>query len=86
MILLWAPMGGVSGYWMILRHLRQLNASVLKITAILYQPQTAYRVRWNLNTDTPIPQEEPAGQNPPGGAVINYYLGDNAKGEIDYLK
>jgi hypothetical protein len=27
--------------------------------------------------DTPIPQEEPAGQNPPDGAVINYYLDDN---------
>ena len=39
-------------------------------------------MRWNLNTDTPIPQEEPAGQNPPDGAVINYYLADNAKGEM----
>jgi hypothetical protein len=62
--------------------LRQLNTSVVKNTSILYQPQTAYRVRWNLNTDTPIPQEEPAGQNPPDGAIINYYLGDNIKGEV----
>lgn len=62
--------------------LRQLNASAVKSSAILYQPQTAYRVRWNLNTDTPIPQEEPAGQNPPDGAIINYYLGDNVKGEV----
>jgi photosystem II stability/assembly factor-like uncharacterized protein len=62
--------------------LRQLNVSTVKNPAILYQPQTAYRVRWNLNTDTPIPQEEPAGQNPPDGAIINYYLGDNVKGEL----
>lgn len=62
--------------------LRQLHAASLKSQVILYQPQTAYRVRWNLNTDTPIPQEEPAGQNPPEGAVINYYLADNAKGEM----
>jgi hypothetical protein len=62
--------------------LRQLNISAAKNSAILYQPQTAYRVRWNLNTDTPIPQEEPAGQNPPDGAIINYYLAENAKGEI----
>lgn len=62
--------------------LRQLNASAIKNPVILYQPQTAHRVRWNLNTDTPIPQEEPAGQNPPEGAVINYYLADNAKGEM----
>ncbi len=62
--------------------LRQLHTASLKSQVILYQPQTAYWVRWNLNTDTPIPQEEPAGQNPPEGAVINYYLADNAKGEM----
>jgi photosystem II stability/assembly factor-like uncharacterized protein len=62
--------------------LRQLSTSSLKSMAILYQPQTAYRIRWNLNTDTPIPQEEPAGQNPPDGAIINYYLGENVKGEV----
>jgi hypothetical protein len=31
-------------------------------------------VRWNLNTDTPLPPDEPAGQNPPDGAVIDYHL------------
>lgn len=46
--------------------------------AMLFKPQTAWRVRWNLNTDTPLPQEEPAGQNPPDGAVIDYYLPENA--------
>ena len=55
--------------------LRQLNDQVIKDTkGILYKPQTAWRVRWNMNTDTPIPQEEPAGQNPPDGAVFNYFL------------
>jgi photosystem II stability/assembly factor-like uncharacterized protein len=46
--------------------------------AFLYQPQTAIRVRWNMNTDTPIPQEEPAGENPPDGAIIDYYLDNDA--------
>lgn len=45
--------------------------------SILYKPQTAYRVRWNMNPDTPLPQEEPAGQNPPDGAIIDYYLENN---------
>lgn len=40
----------------------------------LVKPGDAYRVRWNMNTDTPLPQEEPAGQNPPDGAIIDYYL------------
>jgi hypothetical protein len=31
-----------------------------------------------MNTDTPLPPEEPAGENPPDGAVIDYYLNNNA--------
>lgn len=34
----------------------------------------AWRTRWNQNTDTPIPQEEPAGRNPPEGVGIDYVL------------
>lgn len=44
----------------------------------LFKPPVVYRVRWNMNTDTPLPQEEPAGQNPPDGAIIDYYLKGNA--------
>jgi hypothetical protein len=31
-----------------------------------------------MYSDTPLPQEEPAGQNPPDGAVLDYYLADKA--------
>ncbi|HEX8798912.1 MAG TPA: glycoside hydrolase, partial [Terriglobales bacterium] len=41
-----------------------------------------YRVRWNTNTDTPLPPDTPAGQNPPDGAILNYYLGSSASGEV----
>jgi len=58
--------------------LRQLSSQSSRNAVILYKPQTAYRVRWNMYTDTPVPQEEPAGQNPPDGAIINYYLEDPA--------
>jgi hypothetical protein len=58
--------------------LRQLSTQLAKESSILYQPQTAYRVRWDMWTDTPLPQEEPAGQNPPDGAVIDYYLNGKA--------
>ncbi|MFD2937885.1 WD40/YVTN/BNR-like repeat-containing protein [Spirosoma flavum] len=57
--------------------LRQLNAELAKAETVLYKPQRAYRVRWNMNPDTPLPQEEPAGQNPPDGAIINYFLKEN---------
>ncbi len=50
--------------------------------AVLFKPTTAWRVRWNTSTDMPWPKEEPAGENPPDGAVINYYLLGEAKGPV----
>jgi len=55
--------------------LRQMSASTSASEAVLFRPQLAYRVRWNTNTDTPLPPEEPAGENPPDGALIDYWLG-----------
>ncbi|HXB45597.1 MAG TPA: hypothetical protein VNV85_16135 [Puia sp.] len=61
--------------------LRQISdAAAAKVT--LYTPQTATRIRWSMYPDTPLPQEEPAGQNPPDGAVIDYYLKEKSKTEI----
>jgi hypothetical protein len=62
--------------------LRQLDAKVGAAEVHLFRPQTAYRVRWNLNTDTPLPPDEPAGRNPPDGAVIDYYLKEAASGAV----
>jgi photosystem II stability/assembly factor-like uncharacterized protein len=52
-----------------LRELSSLNEQVH-----LFEPPTAHRVRWNMFSDTPLPPEEPAGENPPDGAVIDYFL------------
>ena len=54
--------------------LRQLADSVARADAFLFRPQTAIGFRWNKNTDTPLPPDEPAGQNPPDGALIDYVL------------
>lgn len=72
------------GFWIMddITPLRQISANLAAEKALLYKPQTAIRVRWNMNTDTPIPQEEPGGQNPPDGAIINYYLAEKATGEV----
>ena len=59
--------------------LRQLTQQLSASAVILYRPQNSYRVRWNMYTDTPVPQEEPAGDNPPDGAMIDYYLNEKAK-------
>jgi photosystem II stability/assembly factor-like uncharacterized protein len=54
--------------------LRQINPRVVESEVTLFRPETAFRVRWNTNTDTPLPPEEPAGENPPDGAIIDYIL------------
>jgi len=54
--------------------LRQLSSEVAGAAVYLHRPAPAYRVRWNRNTDTPLPPEVPAGKNPPDGAIIDYYL------------
>jgi nucleotide-binding universal stress UspA family protein len=54
--------------------LRQLTPASVQQGAVLLRPQDAWRFRWNKNTDTPLPPEEPAGQNPPDGAIVNYFL------------
>ena len=46
----------------------------------LYKPAAALRVRWNTNTDTPLPPDEPRHPNPPEGAIIDYYLARDASG------
>jgi hypothetical protein len=48
----------------------------------LFKPQTAWRVRWNTNTDTPLPPDEPRAPNPPEGAIIDYYLAAGAQGPV----
>lgn len=61
--------------------LRQININTNKET-VLFKPQKALRIRWNMNTDTPLPPEEPAGENPPDGAMIDYYLNNNSSSPI----
>jgi len=54
--------------------LRQLPDAGAAHKNILFAPQTAIRFRWSRYPDTPLPPETPAGQNPPDGAIIDYYL------------
>ncbi len=54
--------------------LRDISAAVAGSGAYLFRPAPAYRVRRDTNPDTPIPPDEPAGKNPPDGAIVDYYL------------
>jgi photosystem II stability/assembly factor-like uncharacterized protein len=71
------------GFWILddITPLRRLTPEAVAAEAFLFKPQVATRVRWNTNTDTPLPPDEPAGQNPPDGAIIDYLLKTDAAGE-----
>ena len=64
------------GFWILddVTPLRQIDAKASAGAPFLYAPQTAVRVRRNRYTDTPLPPEEPVGQNPPDGAILDYVL------------
>src|SRR2546423_7432260 len=70
------------GFWILdnITPLRQLNGNQRE--DLLFEPQTALRVRANLNTDTPLPPDEPAGENPPDGAMIDYLLSKDTNGSV----
>jgi hypothetical protein len=66
------------GFWILdnITPLRQLTRD--HRDTVLFKPQTALRIRWSLNTDTPLPPDEPAGENPPDGAMIDYFLAEDS--------
>jgi photosystem II stability/assembly factor-like uncharacterized protein len=70
------------GFWVLdnITPLRQFDRNQRE--DLLFKPQTALRVRANLNTDTPLPPDEPAGENPPDGAIIDYFLSKDASAPV----
>ncbi|HEY7476029.1 MAG TPA: hypothetical protein VH679_13510 [Vicinamibacterales bacterium] len=72
------------GFWILddISPLRQITPDVAKVDAFLFRPPVAWRFRWNQNTDTPLPPDEPAAPNPPDGVTISYLLGAGIKDRV----
>jgi photosystem II stability/assembly factor-like uncharacterized protein len=51
-------------------------------SSILFAPEVAYRVRRSTHPDTPIQPDEPLGENPPDGAILDYFLAQPASGPV----
>jgi len=66
--------------------LREISPITASEPAHLFKPGLAYRLRRNVNDDTPFPPEIPHAENPPLGAVVYYSLAtkpaENVKVEI----
>ena len=72
------------GFWILdnLTPLRQITPDIVRAPAFLFKPTTAWRVRWNKNTDTPLPPDEPTLPNPPDGVAIDYAIGAATTGPV----
>lgn len=62
--------------------LRQIVQMKSDAAPFLFKPGVAYRVRRSTYSDTPLPPDEPAGENPPDGAVIDYMLPQGTNGPV----
>jgi len=62
--------------------LREISPQITAADAKLFVPAPAMRVRWDNYQDTPYPIETPAGQNPPDGAILYYYLKNPTTDEV----
>jgi hypothetical protein len=59
--------------------LRQAAAHAASDTAFLYKPEVTVRIDNDGFPGTPLPPEEPTAENPPAGAILDYYLPAEAK-------
>ena len=64
------------GFWILddIQPLREVTDAVVAEGIHLFTPQPALRIRWNTNSDTPMPPDEPRGEDPPDGAIVDYFL------------
>jgi photosystem II stability/assembly factor-like uncharacterized protein len=72
------------GYWILddITPLRQAVAARAAGTAYLFKPAIAARVRFATNDPTPWPPELSAGENPPAGGLIDYYVPAGTTGAV----
>ncbi|MBW7932586.1 MAG: glycoside hydrolase, partial [Gemmatimonadaceae bacterium] len=74
------------GFWILdnltpIRQQAQIAQAAAARRAYLVKPLPALRIRFGTNEPTPLPPEVPAGDNPPNGAILDYFLPQTA-GEV----
>ncbi|MBV9926071.1 MAG: hypothetical protein JOZ96_13720 [Acidobacteria bacterium] len=72
------------GFWVMddISPLRQASAEVFNADAFLFRPADAFIIPPYSENGTPQPRDEPLAENPPYGAVIDYYLKRAASGPV----
>jgi photosystem II stability/assembly factor-like uncharacterized protein len=64
------------GFWVLddIAALRQIDGAVADADAFLFRPAEAVKLPEPNEQGTPLPKDEPSAENPPNGAIIDYYL------------
>ncbi|PYS84111.1 MAG: hypothetical protein DMF67_06290 [Acidobacteria bacterium] len=72
------------GFWVLddITPLRQAGEEVAKASAFLFRPEDAFLLPPYSENGTPQPRDEPLAENPPYGAIIDYYLKADASGPV----
>jgi len=72
------------GFWALddITVLRQINDEVAKADAYLFRPANAIIIPHGSENGTPLPLDEPLADDPPYGAIIDYYLKSAASGPV----
>jgi photosystem II stability/assembly factor-like uncharacterized protein len=71
-------------FWILddIEPLREARTAQAASATQLFTPATAIRVRRDTNTDTPLPPDEPLGENPPDGAIVDYTIAPGDAGPV----
>ena len=72
------------GFWILddIAALRQINPEVARSATFLFRPSDAINLTPGSDNGTPMPRDEPLAENPPYGAMIDYFLKSNAAGPV----
>jgi photosystem II stability/assembly factor-like uncharacterized protein len=72
------------GFWVLddITALRQITDKVSQSEAFLFQPADAIRMHPGTDYGSPMPRDEALAENPPVGAMIDYYLKSPASGPV----
>ena len=70
-------------FWILddITRLRQLPKGPMH-DAVLFRPAAAYRMHRSTWSDTPIPPDEPLAENPPPGAILEFFLPRDARAPV----
>jgi photosystem II stability/assembly factor-like uncharacterized protein len=72
------------GFWVLdnITVLRQIDDAAEQSDVVLFKPAEAINMPPGSEFGTPFPKDEPFAENPPFGAVIDYYLKSAASGTV----